>query len=79
MPTSLDDIKQPPQYYDKLSCQEIYNHIETCPVCQKLYASPNSNVMGVVTSSSSSKLTTVVIVAILIIFIGIFIYQKFIK
>jgi hypothetical protein len=77
MPTSLDDIKK----YQQNSCQSVYEHINGCRLCQQLYNPPNTTNL---TSASQPAQTTRtpssvwIISIVLIIFIGIFIYQKFI-
>lgn len=74
MPTPLDNINN----YKTSECQLIYDHINNCKVCQQLYAPPGIMENPVANQQDSIISSTWIIFAILIIFIGIFIYQKFI-
>ena len=64
MPTLLDTIKDVDS--KSLTCLSIHDHINSCQVCGQLY------------TQKKSSTSTMIIIAILIIFVGVFIYQKFI-
>lgn len=82
MPTLLDDIKLGERNPQKLHCEDVFEHINNCQVCKKIYTP--SSVMGggfatVSTASSFNTNTSAwVIVIILAMLVCFFIYRKFV-
>lgn len=75
MPTSLDDIKY--QQHNN-SCQSVHEHVNDCQLCKELYNPPNTTNLTSVRPVQTTPSSVWIISIVLIIFVGIFIYQKFI-